>query len=148
MIDYNTAIVFKDNTGNYIHRAVALNPNGTLLNISLNRIKEKFGVDLTVNKPIYKHTLNSNKDVLKAQRIGNAILKLFYNAGTETGSVSDLDEKVIKYIYSYAENKQSDEDITSMYKKIYESFEKRAAKRYDKNVAGILYVIKDYDMNR
>ena len=148
MIDYNTAIVFKDNTGNYIHRTVALNPNGTLLSISLNKIKEKFGVNVAVNKPIYKHTFITQSEALKAQRIGNTILKLFYNAGNGTGSVSDLDEKVIKYIYSYAENKPSDEDITLMYNKIYESFEKRAAKRYDKNVNGILYVMKDYDMSR
>ena len=146
IIGYNTAIVFKDNNGNYVHSCVKLDSNDKLRSDSINRIKKYFNVDLNVNKPIYKHTFGSQSSATKAQRIGNTVMKLFYDAGI--GSISDLDEKVIKFIYSYAENKQSDEDITLMYKKIYESFKERASRRYNMNVAGILYVMKDYDMNR
>lgn len=145
-IGYNTAIVFKDNNDNYLHSCVKLNPNGKLRSDSINRIKKYFNVDLTVNKPIYKHTFGSQSSATKAQRIGNTIMKLFYDAGI--GSVSDLPEYVIKSAYTHAELFPNDETITLMYNKVYEKFANLAARRYNINVAGILYVIKDFDMNR
>lgn len=145
-IGYNTAIVFKDNNGNYVHSCVKLDSNGKLRSDSINRIKKYFNVDLNVNKPIYKHTFGSQSSATKAQRIGNTVMKLFYDAGI--GSISDLPEDVINSAYKHAELFPNDETITLMYKKVYEKFSDLAAKRYNKNVAGILYVMKDYDMNR
>lgn len=147
-IDYNTAIVFKDNTGNYIHSCVKLNSNGTLRSDSINRIKKYFNVNLAVNKPIYKHTFISQSEALKAQRIGNTVMKLFYDAGNGTGSVSDLPENDIILVYKESEKDLANERIVKMYKAVSEKHKEIAAKRYDKNVNGILYVMKDYDKNR
>lgn len=145
-IGYNTAIVFKDNKGNYVHSCVKLNSNGTLIRASINRIKDWFSVDLTVNKPIYKHTFISQSEATKAQRIGNTVMKLFYDAGI--GSISDLPEYAINLVYTEAERYPNEEMILKMYNAIYKKFADLAVKRFDKNVNGILYVMKDYDKNR
>lgn len=146
IIGYNTAIVFKDNNGNYVHSCVKLNSNGKLRSDSINRIKDKFNVNLDVNKLIYKHTFGSQSSATKAQRIGNAIMKLFYDAGI--GSISDLPEYAINLVYTEAERFPNEEMIVKMYKAIYKKFENLVARRYNKNVSGILYVMKDYDLNR
>ena len=75
---YETAIIFKDKNGNYVHSMVALE-GSKIRNDSLQRLKRNFNLNAVA--PIYMHTFATRDDGIKAQRAANAILKLFYKAG-------------------------------------------------------------------
>lgn len=142
-MQYDTAIIFKDINGNYVHSMVALEGN-KIRNNSLQRLKKIF--NLNVVAPIYMHTFATRDDGIKAQRSANAILKLFYIAGA--GSIdAALPEEVVKEVYEFAERGLTDEEMLSMYKKITKMFSGHAKAKSRNDLKGVIYVMKDYDYN-
>ena len=143
-MNFDTAIIFRDIKGDYVHSMVGLDCNGNICDRSLNRLNERFC--FSPIEPIYMHTFATRDDGIKAQREANAILKLFYVAGV--GSVdARLPEDVVKEVYEYSERGHTDEEILSMYKKISKMCIGLAKSKSRTDLKGIMYVMKDYDPN-
>ena len=142
-MQYDTAIIFKDINGNYVHSMVALEGN-KIADISLNRLKGIY--HLKAVEPIYMHTFATRADGIKAQRAANAILKLFYIAGA--GSIdAALPEEAVKEVYELAERCLTDEEILSMYIKNTKMYSGHAKAKSRNDLKGVIYVMKDYDHN-
>lgn len=142
-MQYETAIIFKDINGNYVHSMVALE-GSKIRNDSLQRLKRIFKLNAVA--PIYMHTFATRDDGIKAQRAANAILKLFYKAGT--GSIdSALPEEAVKEVYEFAERGMTDEEMLSMYKKLTKMYSGLAKAKSRSDLKGVMYVMKDYDPN-
>ena len=142
-MQYDTAIIFKDINGNYVHSMVALEGN-TIVDVSLDRLKRIF--KLSTVEPIYMHTFATRADGIKAQRAANAILKLFYIAGA--GSIdAALPAEAVKEVYEMAERGLTDEEMLSMYKKITKMHSGLAKVKSRHDLKGAMYVMKDYDHN-
>ena len=140
---FKTAIVFRNIKGNYVHSMVALEGN-KIRNDSLQRLKRNFNLNAVA--PIYMHTFATRDDGIKAQRAANAILKLFYKAGT--GSIdSALPEEAVKEVYEFAERGLTDEEMLSVYKKISKMYSGLAKAKSRSDLKGVMYVMKDYDPN-
>lgn len=142
-MQYDTAIIFKDINGNYVHSMVALEGN-KIKDVSIARLKSIFKINVV--EPIYMHTFATRDDGIKAQRAANAILKLFYIAGA--GSIdAELPAEEVKEVYEMAERGLTDEEITKCFIK-YSKKHKDLAKAKSRNdLKGLVYVIKDYDKN-
>lgn len=142
-MQYNTAIIFKDINGNYVHSMVALEGNN-IREVSLDRLKRIY--QLKAVEPIYMHTFATRDDGIKAQRAANAILKLFYIAGA--GSIdAALPEEAVKEVYELAERGLTDEEMLSMYMKNTKMFSGKAKAKSRNDLKGVIYVMKDYDYN-
>lgn len=142
-MQYETAIIFKDINGNYVHSMVALD-GSKIRNDSLQRLKRIFNLNTVA--PIYMHTFATRDDGIKAQREANAILKLFYKAGT--GSIdAALPEDAVKEVYELAERGLTDEEMLSVYKKISKMYSGLAKAKSRTDLKGVMYVMKDYDPN-
>ena len=142
-MQYETAIIFKDINGNYVHSMVALE-GSKIRNDSIQRLKRIFKLNAVA--PIYMHTFATRDDGIKAQRAANAILKLFYKAGT--GSIdSALPEEAVKEVYEFAERGMTDEEMLSMYKKLTKMYSNLAKAKSRSDLKGVMYVMKDYDPN-
>ena len=142
-MQYDTAIIFKDINGNYVHSMVALEEN-KIKDVSIERLKSIFKINVV--EPIYMHTFATRDDGIKAQRAANAILKLFYIAGA--GSIdAALPVEVVKEVYELAERGLTDEEMLSMYKKITRMFSGHAKANSRNDLKGVIYVMKDYDYN-
>ena len=142
-MQYETAIIFKDINGNYVHSMVALD-GSKIRNDSLQRLKRIFKLNAVA--PIYMHTFSTRDDGIKAQRAANAILKLFYKGGT--GSIdSALPEEAVKEVYELAERGLTDEEMLSVYKKITKMYSGLAKAKSRTDLKGVMYVMKDYDPN-
>ena len=142
-MQYDTAIIFKDINGNYIHSMVALEGN-KIIDRSLNRLKGIY--HLKAVEPIYMHTFATRADGIKAQRAANAILKLFYIAGA--GSIdAALPEEAVKEVYELAERCLTDEEMLSMYIKNTKMYSGHAKAKSRSDLKGVIYVMKDYDHN-
>lgn len=140
---YETAIIFKDINGNYVHSMVALE-GSKIRNDSLQRLKRNFNLNTVA--PIYMHTFATRDDGIKAQRAANAILKIFYKAGT--GSIdAALPAEAVKEVYELAERGLTDEEMLSMYKKITKMHSCLAKAKSRHDLKGVMYVMKDYDPN-
>lgn len=107
-MNYDTAIIFRDIKGNYVHSMVGLDSNGNICDRSRNRLNEKYC--FSPIHPIYMHTFSTHDDGIKAQRAGNAIMKLFYVAGEGTVDAR-LPEETVKEVYELAERGLTDEEI-------------------------------------
>ena len=142
-MQYDTAIIFKDINGNYVHSMVALEGN-KLRKESLERLKRLYNVSAV--EPIYMHTFATRVDGIKAQRTGNAILKLFYVAG-EGPVDARLPEDMVKEVYELAERGLTDEEIAKCYIKYSKKYKDLAKNRSRNDMKGLVYVIKDYDQN-
>ena len=142
-MQYETAIIFKDINGNYVHSMVALE-GSKIRNDSIQRLKRIFKLNAVA--PIYMHTFATRDDGIKAQRAANAILKLFYKAGT--GSIdSALPEEAVKEVYEFAERGMTDEEMLSVYKKLTKMYSGLAKAKSRSDLKGVMYVMKDYDPN-
>ena len=142
-MQYETAIIFKDINGNYVHSMVALE-GSKIRNDSLQRLKRNFNLNAVA--PIYIHTFATRDDGIKAQRAANAILKLFYKAGA--GSIdAALPEEAVKEVYELAERGLTDEEMLSVYKKITKMYSGKAKAKSRTDLKGVMYVMKDYDPN-
>lgn len=140
---YETAIIFKDKNGNYVHSMVALE-GSKIRNDSLQRLKRNFNLNAVA--PIYMHTFATRDDGIKAQRAANAILKLFYKAGA--GSIdAALPEEAVKEVYELAERGLTDEEMLSMYTKLTKMYSGLAKAKSRSDLKGVMYVMKDYDPN-
>lgn len=142
-MQYDTAIIFKDINGNYVHSMVALEGN-KLRKESLERLKKIFKIKAV--EPIYMHTFATRDDGIKAQRAANAILKLFYIAGA--GSIdAALPSEAVKEVYELAERGLTDEEMLNMYMKLTKMFSGHAKAKSRNDLKGVVYVMKDYDYN-
>lgn len=142
-MQYETAIIFKDINGNYVHSMVAIEGN-KIRKDSLQRLKRIF--NLNAVEPIYMHTFATRDDGIKAQRAANAILKLFYKAGA--GSIdAALPTEAVKEVYELAERGLTDEEMLSIYKKITKMHSGLAKAKIRHDLKGVMYVMKDYDHN-
>ena len=142
-MQYDTAIIFKDKNGNYVHSMVALEGN-KIRDVSIQRLKRIFGLGAVA--PIYMHTFATRDDGIKAQRAANAILKLFYIAGA--GSIdAELPAEEVKEVYEMAERGLTDEEMLNMYKKITKMHSSLAKAKSRNDLKGVIYVMKDYDHN-
>lgn len=142
-MQYETAIIFKDINGNYVHSMVALE-GSKIRNDSLQRLKRIFKLNAVA--PIYMHTFATRDDGIKAQRAANAILKLFYKAGA--GSIdAALPEEAVKEVYELAERGLTDEEMLSVYKKISKMYSGLAKAKSRSDLKGVMYVMQDYDPN-
>lgn len=142
-MQYDTAIIFKDINGNYVHSMVALEGNKIIDN-SLQRLKRIF--KLSTVEPIYMHTFATRDDGIKAQRAANAILKLFYIAGD--GSIdARFPEDMVKEVYELAERCLTDEEIAKCFIKYSKKHKDLAKARSKSHLKGVMYVMKDYDPN-
>ena len=140
---YETAIIFKDINGNYVHSMVALE-GSKIRNDSLQRLKRNFNLNAVA--PIYMHTFATRDDGIKAQRAANAILKLFYKAGA--GSIdAALPAEAVKEVYELAERGMTDEEMISIYKKLTKMYSGLAKAKSRSDLKGVMYVMKDYDPN-
>lgn len=143
-MQYDTAIIFKDINGNYVHSMVGLDSNGNICDASRNRLNEKYCISPI--EPIYMHTFATRADGIKAQRAANAILKLFYIAGA--GSIdAALPAEAVKEVYKLAERGLTDEEITKCFIKYSKKHKDLAKNRSRNDMKGLVYVIKDYDLN-
>ena len=143
-MQYVTAIIFKDINGNYIHSMIGLDSNGNICDASRYRLNEKYSISPI--EPIYMHTFATRADGIKAQRAANAILKLFYIAGS--GSIDAvLPEEAVKEVYELAERGLTDEEMLSMYMKNTKMYSGHAKAKSRNDLKGVVYVIKDYDHN-
>lgn len=143
-MNYDTAIVFRDIKGNYVHSMVGLDSNGNICDASRNRLNENYC--FSPISPIYMHTLESRDAGIKAQRAGNAIMKLFYVAGEGTVDAR-LPEDAVKSVYKLAERGLTDEEITKYFVKLSKKYKDIAKNRSRTDLKGLVYVIKDYDKN-
>lgn len=143
-MNFDTAIVFRDIKGNYVHSMVGLDSNGNICDASRNRLNRQYC--FSPIHPIYMHTFATREDGIKAQRTGNAILKLFYVAGE--GSVdARLPEETVKEVYELAERGLTDEEIAKCFIKYSKKYKDLAKNRSRNDMKGLVYVIKDYDRN-
>lgn len=142
-MQYDTAIIFKDINGNYVHSMVALEGN-KISDRSLQRLKSIYYINAV--EPIYMHTFVTRDDGIKAQRAANAILKLFYVAGKGTVDAR-LPEDMVKEVYKLAERGLTDEEIAKCYIKYSKKYKDLAKNRSRNDMKGLVYVIKDYDQN-
>ena len=143
-MNYETAIVFRDIKGNYVHSMVGLDRNGNICDASRNRLNEKYC--FSPIEPFYMHTFASRDAGIKAQRAGNAIMKLFYVAGEGTVDAR-LPQDVVKKVYEYAERSMTDEEITKYFIKLSKKYKDIAKNRSRTDLKGLVYVMKDYDKN-
>ena len=142
-MQYDTAIIFKDINGNYVHSMVALEGN-KLRDVSFERLKRLF--KLNAVEPIYMHTFATRADGIKAQRAANAILKLFYIAGD--GSIdAALPAEEVKEVYELAERGLTDEEMTNCFIKYSKKHKDLAKAKSRTDLKGVMYVMKDYDYN-
>ena len=142
-MQYDTAIIFKDINGNYVHSMVALE-GGKIIDRSIERLKRIY--HLKAVEPIYMHTFATRDDGINAQRAANAILKLFYIAGA--GSIdAALPEEAVKEVYELAERGLTDEEMLSMYMKNTKMYSGKAKAKSRNDLKGVIYVMKDYDYN-
>ena len=142
-MQYDTAIIFKDINGNYVHSMVALEGN-KIIDGSLDRLKRIF--NLNTVEPIYMHTFATRDDGIKAQRAANAALKLFYKAGV--GSIdAALPAEAVKEVYELAERGLTDEEIAKCFIKFSKKYKDIAKNRSRSDLKGVMYVMKDYDYN-
>lgn len=143
-MNYDTAIIFREFKGNYVHSMVALDCNGNICDASRNSLNRKFC--FSPIEPIYMHTLATRDDGIKAQRAGNAIMKLFYVAGE--GSVdARLPEDAVKAVYKLAERGLTDEEVTKCFIEFSKKYIELAKNRCRNDLKGLVYVMKDYDPN-
>lgn len=142
-MQYDTAIIFKDINGNYVHSMVALEGN-KIRDVSLERLKRKFNIKAV--EPIYMHTFATRDDGIKAQHAANAILKLFYIAGV--GSIdAALTAEAVKEVYELTERSLTDEEMAKCFIKLSKKYKDIAKNRCRTNLKGVIYVMKDYDYN-
>ena len=140
-MQYDTAIIFKDINGNYVHSMVALEGN-KIRDVSLDRLNRLF--KLNAVEPIYMHTFATRADGIKAQRAANAILKLFYIAGD--GSIdAALPEEEVKEVYELAERGLTSEEMAKCFIKFSKKYKDIAKARSRHDLKGVMYVMKDYD---
>ena len=143
-MQYDTAIIFKDINGNYVHSMVGLDSNGNICDASRNRLKEKYGISPI--EPIYMHTFATRADGIKAQRAANAILKLFYIAGA--GSIdATLPAEAVKEVYKLTQRGLTDEEMLSMSMKNTKMYNDKAKAKSRNDLKGVIYVMKDHDYN-
>lgn len=143
-MNYDTAIIFRDIKGDYVHSMVGLDCNGNICDASRNRLNRQYC--FSPIHPIYMHTFATRDDGIKAQRAANAILKLFYVAGE--GSVdARLPEETVKEVYEYAERSLTDEEITKSFIKYSKKYIDLVKNRSRNDLKGLVYVMKDYDRN-
>lgn len=143
-MNFETAIIIRDIKGNYIHSMVGLDCNGNICDASRNRLNEHYCFPSIV--PIYMHTFATHNDGIKAQRAGNAIMKLFYVSGEGTVDAR-LPQDAVKKVYEYAERSLTNEEITKSFIEFSKKFENLAKNRSRTDLKGLVYVMKDYDRN-
>ena len=143
-MNYDTAIVLRDTNGNYMHSMVGLDSNGKICDRSRNRLNAQCCVSPI--EPVYMHTFATRDDGIKAQRTGNAIMKLFYVPG---GTVdARLPQDTVKAVYELAERNLTDAEVAKYFINFSKKYIDLAKNRFRNDLkGGLVYVMKDYDHN-